>query len=46
MRLLESLFHVEIRMNDPVLICEYLIKASFDYWTAVCYPSLYVARFL
>lgn len=28
----------------PFLLSEYMIKTSFAYWTAVCYPTLYFAR--
>lgn len=31
-------------MTHPYLLTDYMIKASFAYWTAVCYPALYLAR--
>lgn len=37
---------MEARMLMPFHASEYLLKASFDYWIAVCYPSIYLARFL
>lgn len=33
-------------MNTQLLLSEYMVKATIDYWTAVCYPALYFARYL
>ena len=33
-------------MNNPILLSEYMVKATIEYWTAVCYPTLYFARYL
>lgn len=33
-------------MTNPFLLNEYVVRTSFEFWTAMCYPSLYLARCL
>jgi hypothetical protein len=31
-------------MHTQILLGEYIVKTTFEYWLAACYPSLYLAR--
>lgn len=33
-------------MQNPTLLGDYMVKAAIEYWTAVCYPTLYLVRYL
>lgn len=33
-------------MPAQVLLAEYMIKSTMEYWTAVWYPAIYYARSL
>lgn len=33
-------------MHNPMLLGDYMVKSAIDYWTVVCYPTLYFVRCL